>query len=191
MSPSLPSKDRTREELRRLEAKLGIALPHSYIDFVIAFGPTPFPLVIPGTEIHSRGFLPLEEVDFLERRRPDIIEIEESFPLDSEDGKYFVYGVKQDDVAIRTRYLRKTIVVGVYSQHELLLLNPAVVTKDGEMEAILLLHSSAFRAPSFAELLRQISVHEINDPGRVPPYSQRQIEGSCADKLSMRDIWWE
>lgn len=178
-------------DLQMVEAKVGAALPRSYVDFAKVYQPTLFPAIIPGTEIHARGFLPLEQVDLLERRRPDIVNIEESYSTDSEDSRYFVYGTKQDDVAVRTKYYRKAIVVGIYSQHELLLLNPAVTTKDAEMEAILLLHSSTFRAPSFAELLRQLSLAETTHQRHVPPYPQEALRGSCAEKLPLKNIWWE
>ncbi|QTN27478.1 SMI1/KNR4 family protein [Rhodoferax sp. AJA081-3] len=183
--------DAALKSIEQLQVKLNVVLPPSYVDFVIAFGPTAFPEVIPDTDSHARGFYPLEEVDFMKRRRPDIVEIEESYPRDSGSEKYFVYGTKQDDVAVRTKYYRNAIVVGAYSKHELLLLNPVVKTQDGEMEAILLMHSSSFRAPSFAELVRQVSVAETVDVKRSPPYPQEKLIGTCASKLPMKNIWWE
>jgi hypothetical protein len=62
---------------------------------------------------------------------------------------------------------------------------------DGEMEAALHYHAGEFRAPSFAELMRQLSIMEISTVDHVPPYPQEILKGTCADKLPIADAWWE
>jgi hypothetical protein len=185
-----PTTEQVALDLERLQSRLGLRLPQSYFDFVTEYRPTRFPALIPDTWIHSKGFYPSEDVNVLSVGRPDILKMEEDTPSESPDHEYFVYGTAQRDVAVRTKYYRNSIVIAAYSQHELILLNPAVRTSDGEMEAILLYHSSVFRAPSFAELVRNISVAETTLVKHVPPYPQSSLKGTCADKLALTDIWW-
>jgi hypothetical protein len=124
---------------------------------------------------------------------PQLAAEEEKWPMHSSDEDYYVYGVKQDDVSGRTANHRNAIVVGKYgdSRYEVIALYPQVKTADGEMEAALFFHSGEFRAPSFAELMRQLSILETTGIDHLPPYPQSALHGTCADKLRIDNPWWE
>jgi hypothetical protein len=180
---------RQKQAIIALEARLEIKLPGSYIDFVMAYLPS---LSLPLKD-GDVGFISTDHVARLAEVDPEYVALAENHFLNSSDDDYYQYGTNQDDSAGRTSYLRDALVVGKYgeSNFELILLYPKSVTLDGEMEASLLLHSGEFRAPSFAELMRQLSYMQTNDVDSVPPYSQARLVSSCAQKLPLVGVWWE
>lgn len=189
------------EAIDKLEMSLGTTLPKSYKDFLLAYQPPLFePNVVYGwaaaiglyapVQVGRAGILEPELVGIYE----EIAEEEMAFrDIETTDEDYFVYGIEQDDATGRTHYLRDAIVVGKYGNDSfaLILLYPQVKTADGEMEATILYHAGQFRAPSFAELMRQLSFYETQDITHVPPYSQKLLQGTCADKLPMVNVWWK
>ncbi len=188
----IDSEDEIIVDIKNLEDRLGEALPKSYKDFLLAYWSLREP-----TKTFQRGvpgFLQASQVGRLVDIQPEIIEIYKNHPLNSTDERYFSYGINQDDATGRTQYLRKAILIGFRGDaiFEVILLYPDVKTNDNEMEASILLHAGEFRAPSFAELMRQLSVLEVrNIDGEGIPYSQKVLSGTCADKLHISNIWWE
>jgi hypothetical protein len=176
-----------------LEDSLGVNLPKSYIDFLVAYQP---PVIAPqpvpwGTSI--RGLYSLSQVNRFSILEPELFKVAEEYAITSSDSEYFVYGMGQRYENGRTSNLKDALVVGKYgdSSYELIVLYPQVRTMDGEMEAALHYHAGEFRAPSFAELMRQLSIMEISTVDHVPPYPQEILKGTCADKLPIADAWWE
>lgn len=180
---------RQKQAILALEARLDIKLPASYVDFVMAYLPS-LSLPLKDSDV---GFISTDYVAKLAEVDPEYVAIAENHFLNSSDDDYYRYGTNQDDSAGRTSYLRNAIVVGKYggSNFELIILYPNSTTSDGEMEASLLLHSGEFRAPSFAELMRQLSYMQTNDVDSVPPYDQKRLVDSCAQKLPLVGVWWE
>ncbi len=111
--------------------------------------------------------------------------------FNTSDEKYYQYGTKQDTSTGRNSYLKGALVVGKYghSNNELILLFPNSKTKDGEMEASILSYASEFRTPSFAEMMRQISLLDTED--LLPPYPQEKINLTCARFLPLKNVWWK
>ncbi len=139
-------------ELEALEARLGIALPPSYREFLAC----------------SNGWRTLgwdriqlwstDEVGWLRDLDPEIIAIwtrEYSPPIPDE--VYFVYGDRQRSVDIRTEYLRDMVAISSrdWGNEEQLWLNPRVISEDGEWEAWHFSNSypGALRHRSFRELI--------------------------------------
>ncbi len=174
-------------EIARAEDRLGLAFSKSYIDFMLEYRP------VAAISPSSIGMLPPSEVSRLAEWSPELIRELERYPVESSDDVYFVYGTRQDDSSSRTSLMRDALVIGKYGDalFEVILLYPQVRTKDGEMQGALLLHSGEYRAPSFAELMRQLSFLETRRPEHVPPYSQASLQGSCADRLPLVEVWWD
>ncbi len=190
-----PDRGAVALEIQALEARLAVTLPPSYRDFLLAYRPPDYkPHTTPTGELLRIGMYAPKQVDRLQVLEPDLVRIfaEPSLAYDTPDADYFRYGIDQDDVAIRTSYRADSIVVGSHGPalHDLLVLHPRAVTADGEMEAAMMMHSGEFRAPSFAELMRQIAHMELKRPNSAPPYAQTELVGGCGDHLKPNAPWW-
>jgi hypothetical protein len=178
-------------DIDTLEKSLGTALPASYKDFIRAYMPASVQGAV--SPRHLIGMFPPSQVQRLKSFDPDAVRLAEKYPIDSSDKEYFLYGTRQDGVRGKNRYWAESIVVGKYGEalFERIVLYPQSRTADGEFEAALHFHASEFRAPSFAELMRQLSYLETNDPNVVPPYAQAALKNTCADKLTLSNVWWD
>jgi hypothetical protein len=190
-----PSEQELASAIQALEGKLGLAMPRSYKDFLLAYRPPAYrPHVGPGGAVLRVGIYAPHQVGRLPELEPDLAKLfaGPAMSRDTGDAQYYRYGIDQDDAAIRTSYRADAIVVGSHGleSHDLLVLYPRERSADGEMEAAMLMHSGEFRAPSFAELMRQLSYMETERLARVPPYAQSALAGSCADHLKPRNPWW-
>ncbi len=193
--PPAPTEAELRVGLARLEARLKTELPKSYKDFWVAYksqalAPSAFS---PQNRSRFVGMLELDDVGLFKDLEPDYWAIKQTVPIHSDDSEYFVYGVAQDSVSGRTSDHARAILIGKYDDDStaLILLHPHVRTSDGEMQASLNQHAGEFRAPSFAELMRQLSILETVDVAHVPPYPQKTLAGRCAERLPMTNVWWE
>lgn len=175
--------------IQQRQRQLGVELPRSYLDFLRAYRPR-------GqwsTVANATGFLAPEAIDTVARLDPEGVALAQQFPLEPDDATYFRYGIEQDSATARSRYQAGAIIVGKYgsSLYEQILLFPQVRTRDGEMEAALLGWSGTFRAPSFAELMRQLHYLDLGRAVHVPPYAQTLLRGTCADAMPLQDVWWK
>lgn len=177
----------------RLEKSLGTDLPRSYKDFLHAYQPPQLkPIIVPwGTTLI--GFFSPDQVGTVADVAPELLSSHQKHPIQAGDKEYFVYGIEQDTTAVRTRNLKDAIRVGKYgdSAYEILVLYPQVRTADGEMEAAMQFQTGEFRAPSFAELMRQISFMEGKSSDQLPPFPQIKLHGTCSDKIPMSNVWWK
>jgi hypothetical protein len=147
----------------------------------------------PGGGILRVGIYAVEQVGRLRDLEPQLAQISKELAMESDDANYYVYGIDQNDVAIRTRHRQNAIVIGSHGHeiHDLIVLYPQEQTRDGEMEAAFIFHSGEFRAPSFAELMRQLSYMETRSPKHIPPYSQVDLARTCSSLLPMANPWWK
>ena len=181
--------DSVERALQERQRALGVELPRSYLDFVRAYRPrAQWPTIAAST-----GFLAPEAIDTVARLDPDGVALALKFPIEADDASYFRYGIEQDDAVRRSSYQRDAIIVGKYghSLYEQIVLFPQVRTRDGEMEAALLGGAGMFRAPSFAELMRQLHYLDLGRADHVPPYAQTLLRGTCADAMPLQDVWWK
>lgn len=166
-------------------------LPPSVLDFHQAYRHMSGEYRTAGTSEEVR-MIDVNEIQSLQSFAPDLFDIRMEFPSHPSDKEYFVYGMEQDSTMYRTSYSRNALVLaqvgGNYS--ELMLLYPDVVTSDGEMEVAILGQSWEFRAPSFAEMMRQLSFLCLTDPEYMPPYRSEVLGGTCADNIHLTDVWW-
>ncbi|GAA4054797.1 hypothetical protein GCM10022248_22720 [Nonomuraea soli] len=87
------------------------------------------------------------------------------------DAQYFVYGPEQDCIHTRDEYIPDTLRIGRYVEGQTLMLNPHVVTPDGEWEAwdFSIDHPGAVRYRSFWEFMRHsFGVANFGDAGTHP-----------------------
>ena len=174
-------------EIQTHEKRLGLALPRSYVDFLIAYYPTE-------TTLGDVDFLHVSAVDVIDAVAPGwTADSRGSDEFNAPDSEYFVYGMGQDDTATRARYLDTSIVVGTHDDAPLYMiaLHPEVLTCDGEMEAEIFFHAGSLRAPSFAEMMRFLYYYNVRMPPGGSDYSQEAMRGTCADLLPMKDVWWK
>lgn len=138
-------------EVSQLEDRLGVRLPPSYRQFLLFSN---------GWGIEEYSLAPVAEVGWLRDVWPSAVEAWTS-PMGEErpsvpDDLYFVYGKEQSSDNIRNEYVPDTLLVGMWDG--LLLLNPHVMTSDGEWEAWLLAgwKAGANRHRSFWDLMKDI-----------------------------------
>lgn len=181
-----------RDAIASLEQRLGTRLPRSYKDFLLVYRPKSVGGSAAAAAVH--GLWDTPRVGFLSVIVPQMLPILDEYAYDADDSEYYIYGSQQDDVIFRSRYVKNAIVIGQYSgsMHELIVLYPDSRTMDGEMEAAWIQHSGQFRAPSFAELMRQLSVTEaLHTAGDGLNHPQAKLKGTCAEKLPLQNVWWD
>ncbi len=142
----------SQAEVVALEERLGVALPASYRQFLRTSNGW-----LDTTESIER-LLPIHEVGWARDIDPEMIgpSMETGDSIHVPDAEYFVYGDEQDCCAIRTEYLADMLKIS-HTPHatDVYLLNPRVVTPDGEWEAWYLAHwlPGAIRYRSFWDLM--------------------------------------
>lgn len=173
------------------EKRLGVTLPLSYREFVFAFAASEKNEITNGE--NGVGLLPLDKIGFMRDLMPLDVKLALEHSSNSVDADYLRYGIGQDEATLRSTYVANGILIGTYGwdSYETIVIYPQLVTEDGEMEAALGLHAGQFRTPSFAELMRQLSYLELAEDESMPPYSQKQLLGTCADRLLLKNVWWK
>jgi hypothetical protein len=142
-------------ELAGLEARLGMSLPPSYRAFLTTTNGWR------RTTSRMEQLWSTYEVEWFRVRHQDWIDIwlEESEGLPPiRDDMYFVYGPGQDPIYMRAEYLLAALEIGAPGDYEsaIYLLNPQVITPEGEWEAWLLATwlPGASRHPSFWDMMQ-------------------------------------
>ncbi|AZQ39929.1 SMI1/KNR4 family protein [Streptomyces cyaneochromogenes] len=144
----------TGEEVDALEDRLSAKLPTSYRQFLLTTNGWL------NTTHDIDRILPVREVGWARDLAPELVAAwtdgygDVGFRVDDEE--YFVYGEAQDAVSSRPEYLPYTLKISHTPEAtDVYLLNPCVVTPDGEWEAWHLAHwlPGAVRYQSFWELM--------------------------------------
>lgn len=145
----------TEEQIAAAEARLGTRFPPSYREFLA---------VTNGWRITGPFIDRLWSTDDIEwfrvRHQGDWIDpwIEgQGGPSTVPDAEYFVYGDEQNETALRTAYLSTALEISDIGDDAVYLLNPQIVTPEGEWEAWLLASwlPGARRYRSFWEMMRK------------------------------------
>lgn len=134
----------TEQQITRVEARLGTVLPPSYHAFL---------KVTNGwrqTSLFSNKLWSIEDIEWFAVRHQAwidaFLEKFEHSPSESSnnakapspsiaDADYFVYGDQQDCSKIRVEYLQAALEISQHGDGAIYLLNPQIVTPDGEWEA--------------------------------------------------------
>ncbi len=141
----------TDAQIAQAEVRLGTTLPSSYLDF----------LRMSNGWHHPTWYIPklwaTEEIEWFSVRNSDWIEAanEGAEPVPDED--YFVYGKGQATYNVRTEYLRTALEISASGDGAVFLLNPQVITAEGEWEAWLFSdkYPGAARFRSFLEMMQE------------------------------------
>ncbi|HEX5504454.1 MAG TPA: SMI1/KNR4 family protein [Thermomicrobiales bacterium] len=143
----------TEAQLSAAEARLGVRLPPSYRQF----------LAVTNGWRHTGTFIdrlwPAEEIDWFRVRNQDWIDAytdpADDAPVPLSDAAYRVYGDEQSSVTFRSADLQAALEISDVGDSAILLLNPRVVTPDGEWEAWFFANwlPGATRHPSFRALM--------------------------------------
>lgn len=122
----------TEEQIAQAEARLGVRLPPSYREFL---------MVSNGWRVLTRFIYQLwstDEIEWFRVRNQDWIDAwgagsggRRRVP----DSEYFVYGPAQSVLTMRAEYLETALEVSDVGSDAIYLLNPQVVTPEGEWEA--------------------------------------------------------
>lgn len=140
-------------DLDALEERLGVRLPFSYRQFLATTDGWP------DTNGFVERILPAGEAGWTRDLDADLVAgwIEgSSGAARVDDADYFVYGQAQNPISIRPEYLPHTLQIShTEDASDVYLLNPCVVTPDGEWEAWYLAHwlPGAVRYRSFWDLM--------------------------------------
>jgi len=135
-------------QIARTEARLGVALPPSYRTF----------LKVTNGWYQINNFVyrmwSTEELDWFSARHQSWIDVWMEDPVPISDEDYFTYGEKQGD--IRVEYLQTCLEISDRGDAAVFLLNPKIVSLDGEWEAWFFANwlGGARRYPSFWEMMK-------------------------------------
>jgi len=143
----------TEEQIKRAENRLGIRLPTSYREFL---------KVSNGWRTLTDAIYKLwsvEEADWFAAKNQawiDAYNPDSNDPIPISDEEYFIYGKGQSAINIRTQYLQTALELSEDINGEIYLLNPKIVTADGEWEAWFFANwlPGARRYRSFWELMQ-------------------------------------
>ncbi|MGD2156543.1 MAG: SMI1/KNR4 family protein [Anaerolineales bacterium] len=148
----------TEAEIARAETRLNTTLPPSYREFLQITNGWPMVTPLLGRLWSSK------RTEWLSARRSSLVEgwlMGEALsgPLEPiPDEAYFVYGEKQDSALMRGEYLRSALEISDLDIRDdaIYLLNPQVVTPQGEWEAWYLASwlPGAIRYPSFWKMMQ-------------------------------------
>lgn len=149
----------TEEQIAAAEARLGSRLPPSYRSFLA---------VSNGWSVltHFTGQLwPTDTIAWFRERNQEWIDILTEFGEEHlSDADYAIYGPGQNTESMRTKYLRTALEISNpdYRDSHAYLLNPEVVTADGEWEAWRLAAESCRRYRSFWKLMQAEYEHFLH-----------------------------
>lgn len=123
----------SEETIKATEARLGIALPESYREFLKASNG----LKQPFNQMPTTGgdFWTVEEIDWFRVRNSDWVSIWVEDDFDVPDAEYFVYGSQQDSCKIRPKYLKTALEISHDGDSGIYLLIPDQRNEEGEWEA--------------------------------------------------------
>ena len=119
----------TEIQIADAELRLGTKLPPSYREFLeVSNGwriTTPF----------MWKLWPVEEIEWLPKRNQELVDIWTAENLTIPDENYLVYGENQDCSCLRSEYFPTALEISDWGDSSLYLLNPQIVTSNGEWEA--------------------------------------------------------
>lgn len=178
----------TEEQILAAEARLGITLPPSYRAFLKASNgwqeTTPFIKRL--WSVDKITWFAANHPDWLRqwiKRYHDNLSINANgassqSPLSDED--YFIYGDDQDCRHIIVNYLETALEISEVNDAAIYLLNPDVITEDGEWEAWFLADwlPGADRYPSFRELMQ---AEYLNSQEMRTPLPEIETNGANTD----------
>lgn len=164
--------DVVKQKIIATENRLGVNLPQSYKDFIIATDGSYIPKWLLNG-VYSDFLFPIEKINWLKKLSPQLVY--EAYAADPdisvEDEEYYRYDKKQDDYAYRLEYLEYCIKLNTDSgsgEYEILL-NQKEQTSDKEFEAWFFYtgEGNVLRYTSFAALIVGLYLLDITQKKSV------------------------
>jgi len=112
------------------------------------------------------------------------------FEANATDEEYFVYDSKQDPIESRDYYLKTSVVLSKAMHSGVVLLNPKVQSKDGEMEILFLSARlpGILRFRSFGHFMKYAYYKSVHSPEFDYIYEESLYENSCANHLTVNYV---
>ena len=164
-SKTLSQPSATTAQIQLLEYRLGTKLPSSYVNFL----QTSNGWIQLAMDAEDGLLWSTEEIVWFREQDPEWIEIwEQNDQAQVPDSDYLVYGEKQDCINLRPKYLRTALAISACIESAVYLLNPQIVTSEGEWEAWYFGNElpGADRYPSFREMMiveKQRTLYNLRD----------------------------
>lgn len=146
------SEGASEQVIQQAEQRLGVQLPASYREFLLATNGLNQPVCqMPAT---GGDYLRADQLEWFRVKNDDWIQAWSDLE-DASDDEYFVYGEDQDSCCFRKEYLNGALQISDNGDAGVYLLNPAVKDSDGEWEAWHLANwmPGASRYESFEKML--------------------------------------
>jgi hypothetical protein len=140
------------QQIQALEDRLGVKLPPSYLKFL----QTSNGWIQLGMDADDGILWSTEQVKWFIEQDPEWIEMWETGEEEEvHDHLYFIYGNRQDCIHLRRKYLRTALAISNCIDSAVYLLNPQIITPQGEWEAWFLGNKlpGAIRYRSFQEMM--------------------------------------
>lgn len=163
------------QQIMALERRIGTSLPPSYISFLKA---TNGWLQV-GMDAEDGKIWSTEEVQWFKHQDPQWIAAWEDAEYSDDipsvpDELYFIYGEAQDSVYMRTEYLGTALAISEGIDSAIYLLNPKVISDDGEWEAWFFGNKlpGAYRYPSFKDLMEAEKLRIVSNLEKTIKFMQ-------------------
>ena len=138
----------SQETISKLEKKLDVKLPTSYKSFLSASNEWP---ILTGL---NNYFYNVEKINWFSEKEPEWVREECWDEIEISDEDYLQYDEKQNILLYKREHLKKTLQISEPVDGEVFLLNPEIITQDGEWEAWRLrAGTGARRYKSFEEMM--------------------------------------
>lgn len=182
------------EAILAAESRLGVKLPASYVDFLLATQGRHWFVEalgeIDNTGRMTGGFHAIGKIGWLKELDPDAFKLWSGSAAQARirPEAYFRYGFvedplqRQNPVLFSKHDLEGLVLIGRFTEGALLLLNAQVKTTDGELEAWVLDTGTpgATRFRSFAEMALEIALGDASNAGPVISRPESLLAFGCA-----------
>lgn len=170
--------------ISELEKRLNITLPKSYKDFLRASNGW----IHVNFDASDGVILSVENVGWLIDKESSVVRdwLQNAGGYGYiPDHKYYQYGTLQDPIDMRNEYLKYSLMISDVVDAGVFLLNPKVVTEDGEWEAWFFGWElpGAYRFKSFAHLMRYAYYKATQNPEYDGIYPEVDLAKTCANLL--------
>jgi hypothetical protein len=151
------------DDIVDVERRLGMQIPPSYKAFLKASNGWYY------LDDFISKLWPTQEVMLFSTKNQEIVDIWTAQDDKVPDANYFVYGQSQDPIHIRTEYLKTIFEIGYGQDNVFILLNPMIVTDEGEWETWFFASwlPGAVRYQSFYEFVKARHIEFVNSSPKL------------------------
>ncbi|OZG69941.1 hypothetical protein BTA51_28590 [Hahella sp. CCB-MM4] len=167
-------------EITEKEQELGITLPRSYRDFLLASNGW----LQPRLDDEDGQVLPVKKVGYFSDLYPDEYKaiMGENLGRNANDGDF---SEEQDPILFNKSDLRKSIAISDYVNNGVYLINLNQKSPENESSVWFFSskHPGVYRFVSFAHMMQYAYIKTVHKPEDDIPYGHSYIQGTCAEIL--------